>query len=57
MGLNIANLIMQGKSTKEMGDYFNISERPIDTHRRKIRVKLGIVNQKINLRSYMLSLK
>jgi PAS domain S-box-containing protein len=57
MELNIANLIMQGKSTKEMIDFFNISERTIETHRRKIRVKLGIVNRKINLRSYLLSLQ
>jgi DNA-binding CsgD family transcriptional regulator len=35
----------------------NLSARTVDTHRLRIRTKLGIRNNKINLRSHLLSLR
>ena len=52
--LQIANLIRQGKSSKEIADGLNLSSRTVETHRRNMRTKLGIKDKKINLRSYLL---
>ena len=54
--LRVANLVKQGKTTKEIAAELNLSSRTIDTHRLKIRTKLGLRNKKANLRSYLLSL-
>jgi PAS domain S-box-containing protein len=54
--IKIANLIKDDKSTKEISDLLNISAQGIEFHRKNIREKLGLVNKKVNLRSYLLSL-
>lgn len=53
----IANFIIDGKSTKEIADLLCRSVRTIDTHRRRIRKKLGLTNCDKNLRASLLSLK
>ncbi|MCX5852646.1 MAG: LuxR C-terminal-related transcriptional regulator, partial [Deltaproteobacteria bacterium] len=45
-----------GRSTKDIAEMLNISERGIEFHRNNIRLKLGIKHRKTNLRSYLLSL-
>jgi DNA-binding CsgD family transcriptional regulator len=55
--VQVANLVMQGKATKEIGEVLNVSGRTIDTHRRRIRNKLGLANKKVNLRSHLLSIQ
>jgi PAS domain S-box-containing protein len=54
--IQVANLIREGKSTKQMADILNISERAIEFHRNNIRDKLGLKKSKANLRSYLLTL-
>lgn len=53
--LQIANLIRQGKSSKEIADELGLSERTVETHRRNMRTKLGIKDKKTNLRSYLIA--
>lgn len=55
--LRIANLIKEGKSSKEIAEMLNLSSRTVDTHRLRIRSKLGIRNKKSNLRSHLLSIQ
>jgi DNA-binding NarL/FixJ family response regulator len=54
--IQIATLIKEGKTTKEMTEYLNISATAVDFHRKNIRFKLGIKNEKTNLRSLLLSM-
>ncbi len=49
----IANLVKFGKSSKEIAEALNLSVRTIETHRRKIRTKLGLNKNKANLRSFL----
>ena len=49
----IANLVKFGKSSKEIAEALNLSVRTIETHRRKIRTKLGLNRHKTNLRSFL----
>jgi DNA-binding CsgD family transcriptional regulator len=51
----IANLIRQGKKTKEIAELLDLSRRTIESHRKNIRSKLQIKNRKVNLRAFLLS--
>jgi PAS domain S-box-containing protein len=53
--IQIANLLRQGKTNKEIGELLNSSERTVAFHRGNIRRKLGLKNKKVNLKSYLLS--
>jgi DNA-binding CsgD family transcriptional regulator len=52
----IADLVREGKTTKEIAGLLNISARTVETHRKNIRNKMGIRNKRTNLRAYLLSL-
>ena len=54
--IEVANLIKSGKRTKEIGDVLHMSVGAIKFHRNNIRKKLGLNKEKMNLRSYLLSL-
>ncbi len=54
--IQVANLIKDGKSSKEIAQLLNVSSGAIDVDRYRIRTKLGINNKKANLRSHLTSL-
>lgn len=51
--VEIANLIKNGISSKEICQMLNISFKTVETHRNKIRKKLGILNKDVNLTTYL----
>ncbi len=51
--LRIASLIKNGLTTEEIANHLHISPSTIKTHRKHIRKKLGISNQRYNLRNYL----
>lgn len=52
----IATLVKDGKTTKEITNLLNISATAVDFHRKNLRSKFGIKNKSTNLRSYLASL-
>ncbi len=55
--IKIANLIKQGKTTKDIAALLHLSPRTVDTHRKNIRKKLSLHGRKANLRSHLLSIQ
>ena len=49
----VANLVKEGKTSKEIAEIMHLSTKTIDFHRENIRKKLGIKNKRINLRSHL----
>jgi PAS domain S-box-containing protein len=54
--IQVASLIKQGKTSKEIAEFLNLSTRTIGFHRANIREKTGIKNKKANLRAHLVSL-
>ena len=54
--IQIANLIKEGKQTKEIASLLNLSDLTISTHRKNIRKKLNIHDRKLSLNAYLCSL-
>ncbi|MGD9034177.1 MAG: PAS domain S-box protein [Desulfobacteraceae bacterium] len=54
--IQVANLVKEGKTTKEIAELLNSSTRAIEFHRENLRAKLALKNKKTNLRSHLLSL-
>jgi len=55
--VEVADLVRKDKSNKEIAEILHLSVRSIESHRRWIRKKLGLHGKKINLRSYIRSMK
>jgi DNA-binding NarL/FixJ family response regulator len=54
--IQVANLVKEGKSTKDIARLLGVSTNAIIFHRYHVRKKLGLKNKKVNLRSYLTSL-
>jgi PAS domain S-box-containing protein len=54
--IQIATMIKEGKDTKEIAEIMNVSQSAVKLHRYHIRKKLNLIDQKVNLRSYLSSL-
>lgn len=51
--VRVADLIRQGQSTKSIAAILNTSPSTVEKHRNSIRRKLGVLNQKCNLQTYL----
>lgn len=49
--IGVANLILEGRGTKDIADVLCISPNAVEFHRKNIRKKLGIRKKKVSLRS------
>ena len=54
--MQVASLVKDGKSSKEIADILNVSETTIHFHRKNLRRKFGLKKKSTNLRSYLLSM-
>jgi PAS domain S-box-containing protein len=54
--LEVAHLVHQGKTTKQIAETMNVAESTVDFHRNNIRAKLGIKKKRIGLFTYLSSL-
>ena len=54
--MQVASLVKDGKTSKEIANILNVSETTVSFHRKNLRVKFGLTNQQTNLRSYLLSI-
>lgn len=55
--IHVANLVREGKSSKEIAEILLVSISAVHFHRKQLRNKLGLTNTSSNLRSYLLSLQ
>ena len=54
--IQIASMIREGKRSKDIAEIMNISLNTVHSYRYNIRIKTGLKNNKVNLRSYLQTL-
>jgi DNA-binding NarL/FixJ family response regulator len=54
--IQVADMIRNGKTSKEIAELLNVCTGTVEGHRISIRKKLGISNKKVNLQSYLASM-
>lgn len=52
----VASLIRDGRTTKEIAAVMDVTTSSVDSHRKSIRKKLGLSNEKVNLQSHLRSI-
>ncbi len=55
--IHVANLIKQGKATKEIAAVMNLSINTVMSHRFKIRSKFGLIKNKMNFYTFLQSIR
>lgn len=53
--IEIAALVLEGKSIKEIAELLNVTTRTVEFYRNSLREKLDLKNKKTNLRSHLLA--
>lgn len=54
--LQVATLVKDGRSSKEIAEILNVSDTTVHFHRKNLRRKFGLNNTATNLRSYLMSI-
>ena len=54
--MQVAGLVKDGKTSKEIANILNVAETTVNFHRKNLRKKFGLSHQQSNLRSYLLSI-
>lgn len=54
--IQVATLVKEGKSSKEIAEILTVSETTVSFHRKNLRKKLGLGHTRKNLRAHLLSL-
>ncbi len=54
--IKVADMIRNGKTTKEIAEFLHISDNAVSFHRKHLRKKFGLVREKTNLSVYLRSL-
>ncbi|KJS33694.1 MAG: LuxR family transcriptional regulator [Desulfatitalea sp. BRH_c12] len=55
--MQVAALVKDGRSSKEIAALLNVAETTVHFHRKNVRDKLGLKKKTANLRSYLLSMQ
>ena len=55
--LQIAKLVRMGITSREIAELMGLSRRTVESHRDRIRKKIGLENRRRNLRTYLMSIE